>query len=82
MTKIAATMANSQMLSLKKFSHLSCSLIVIILFYGLEYLQSHLRNPGIAVCLYGFLSPFSFRNGKVVHIEGKPIISSAYSGLN
>lgn len=50
-------------------------------FYCLENFEGYLGNPSVAVGFYGFLSPPSFRNGKVVHIKGKPIISSTYSGL-
>ena len=39
-----------------------------------------LRNDCVAVGFQGFGSPFSERNGKVVHIKGKPIISSVNRG--
>ena len=55
---------------------------IFYLLYGAEYFVGHGNAPGISVCLYGFLSPFGERNGKVVHIEGNPIISSTNNGLS
>lgn len=71
--------------------HAACEVVglfivlLIFVFYlldGAEYLVGHLGHPRVSVCLYGFLSPLGERNGKVVHIEGKPIISSTNNGLS
>lgn len=55
---------------------------IFYLLYCSEYLVGHGNAPGVSVCLYGFLSPFGERNGKVVHIEGNLIISSTNNGLS
>ena len=54
-----------------------------VLFYlldGSEDFVHDLGDDGIAVGFEGFGAPLSERNGKAVHIKGKPIISSVNRG--
>ena len=54
-----------------------------VLFYlldGSEDFVHDLRDDGISVGFEGFGTPLSERNGKAVHIKGKPIISSVNRG--
>ena len=54
--------------------------LAVCLFDGAENLIHHLRDDGVAVGFEGFGAPLAERNGKVVHIKGKPIISSVNRG--
>ena len=56
------------------------TLLLLHYFDGAEYLVHHLGDDGVAVGFEGFGAPFAERNGKVVHIKGKPIISSVNRG--
>ena len=47
---------------------------------GTEDFVHHLRDDGVSVGFEGFGAPFAERKGKVVHIKGKPIISSVNRG--
>ena len=54
-----------------------------VLFYlldGSEDFVHDLGDDGVAVGFEGFGAPLSERNGKAVHIKGKPIISSVNRG--
>lgn len=61
-------------------TNFSKSFIAFCNFYCSEYLVHHLWNDGVAIGFEGFCAPFSERNGKAVHIKGKPIISSVNRG--